>query len=333
VHSKVTHVLPLLILLTTESARAESDNADPRCARAQKVPFPAGDRPSDAQKAALKGCDAEDLYYGITGPTDLVKARLCAYAQIDSGDETDFGGTAILMMIYATGAGTKRNPALAIRLACEVDGAPAEVEGRLAHLETLERQPSGHLTFDLCDDITSGYMMGACAGHDQRFKQAKRQRRWKGRLDAWTPPERQAFARLRASADAFFRARSMGEVDLSGTARDMFIVEEEERLEGGLVAVVDRLEAKKLPVATAADYQAADKELNAAYAAVMKSDAGGGTVTKADIKKAERAWLRYRDEWVRFAHVKYPAVSPEAIKTWLTRQRVTQLVGSDAGDP
>lgn len=327
---KVTRVLPLIVLLATESAQADPANPDPRCARVQKVPFPAEDRPSEAQKAALKGCDAEDLYYGITGRADPAKARLCAYAQIDSREETIFGGTAILMMIYATGAGVKRNPELAVRLACEVDGAPAEVEGRLAHLEKLERQRSGRVTFDLCDDITSGFMMGACAAHDQRFKQVKRQRRWKARLDAWTPAERQAFARLRTTADAFFRARSEGEVDLSGTARAMLEVEEEERLEDGFVSLMDMLEAKKLPAATAGNYQAADKALNAAYADVMKAGADDlGTVTKADIKKAERAWIQYRDEWVRFARAKDPAASPEAIKTWLTRERTKQLAGAD----
>ena len=254
--AEVTRVLPVFILLAASSAHAEPAIADPRCAGVQKVPFPAEDRPSEAQKRALKGCDAEDLYYGITGQPDPIEARLCAYAQLDSEDKPTFGGPAILMMIYATGAAVKRNPQLAVRLACEVDGAPAELEGRLAHLKKLGRQRSGRVSFDLCDDITSGLMMGACAAHDQRFKQVKRQRRWKTLLDASTPTRRKAFARLRAAADAFFRARLAGEVDLSGTARGMLVTEEEEHLEQNLVELVDMLETKQVPAATPRDYRA-----------------------------------------------------------------------------
>lgn len=307
--------------------------ADPRCASVERIPFPAGDRPEGTQKGALAGCDAEDLYYGITAPADPVKARQCAYVQMDSKDELVFGGKAILMMIYATGAGGKRNPDLALRLACEIEAAPAELEGRGAHLERLRRQQRGHPKFDLCDDITSGFMMGHCAGHDQRVAKAKRDRLWNARRAGWSATDRDAWRRLRAAADAFFRARADGEVDLSGTARAMLQIEEDERLEIGLVALLDRLEAGKLPPATFADYQAADKALNAAYRDVMRSAPDSmGTVTSADVKKAEHAWLNYRDEWVRFARGKYPAARPEAIETWLTRQRTDQLTGDDQPD-
>jgi uncharacterized protein YecT (DUF1311 family) len=52
-------------------------------------------------------------------------------------------------------------------------------------------------------------------------------------------------------------------------------------------------------------------------------------VKKAAIRTAERAWIRYRDEWVRFARSRYPAVMPEVITTWLTQQRTKQLRGED----
>jgi len=304
--------------------------ADPRCARVEHIPFPAGDRPDETERRALVGCDAEDLYYGITAPAQPVKARLCAYAQLDSGDDLVFGGKAILMMVYATGAGGKRNPDLALRLACELDGAPAELDGRVAHLEKLRRQRQGRSRFDLCDDITSGFMMGHCAGHDQRVAKAKRDRLWSARIAGWSGTDRDAWKRLRAAADAFFQARAGGEVDLSGTARAMLQIEEEERLEKGLAQLLDRLDAGKLPPA---DYQAADKALNAAYRDVMKAAPDSmGTVTTDDVKKAERAWISYRDEWVRFAQARYPAVRPEAIRTWLTRQRTDQLTGNDQPD-
>ena len=80
----MTRAVLLLALLLTGPTYAEPRSADARCARVQNVPFPADDRPTEAQKTSLKGCDSEDLYYGITGKADPVKARLCAYTQVDS---------------------------------------------------------------------------------------------------------------------------------------------------------------------------------------------------------------------------------------------------------
>ncbi len=39
----------------------------------------------------------------------------------------------------------------------------------------------------------------------------------------------------------------------------------------------------------------------------------------------ERAWVAYRDEWVKFAKVRWPQVSAESWLAQLTRERITQL--------
>ena len=105
-----------------------------------------------------------------------MKARACAYVELAEGDGEVFGRSRVLMMIYATGIGGTQNLNLAIHLACETEGAPAEMEGRVAHLERLKGAKGSKVKFDLCDDVTSGYMSGHCAGHDQRMAAAKRDR-------------------------------------------------------------------------------------------------------------------------------------------------------------
>jgi uncharacterized protein YecT (DUF1311 family) len=50
-----------------------------------------------------------------------------------------------------------------------------------------------------------------------------------------------------------------------------------------------------------------------------------GTVTRADVRTAERAWIVYRDAWVVFGAVAAPAVSEDAWVTWLTEARTQQL--------
>jgi hypothetical protein len=134
------------------------------CARVIGARPPRADLPTPAQSAALKGCDAEELYYGGRIPADPVKARLCAFAQAGGDGEADsdalFSGRTVLMMLYANGMGVPRNLDLAIHYACNIEGAPMESDGRVNHLAGLRDEGPGEQPFDFCDDITSGLAQG-----------------------------------------------------------------------------------------------------------------------------------------------------------------------------
>jgi uncharacterized protein YecT (DUF1311 family) len=297
------------------------------CARVKEAALPAADQPDGAAKLALAGCRSEDLFYGIGQSPDPQRARLCAYLERSAGDTPLFGGSAILMTIYATGVGARRNPDLAIRFACTLDGAPAEMQGRIAHLQKLKASARKEIVFDLCDDITSGFMMGACAAHAQRMEEAKRTARYRAKLAGRTASERAAFAKLRQAARAFFQARSSNEVDLSGTARAEFEVEEDERLEGSFAAFLDKLERGTVRPASEAELADADRRLNAVYGQVMNGPQRSDqtTVTTPDIRKTERTWPAYRDAWTEFAAMTFPHSDARGIKTWLTRERTRML--------
>ena len=47
------------------------------------VELPAADQPTPAEEKALAKCVSADLYFGFGQPADPVKARKCAYAEID----------------------------------------------------------------------------------------------------------------------------------------------------------------------------------------------------------------------------------------------------------
>jgi hypothetical protein len=64
---------------------------------------PQADRPTPAQSKALNGCDSEKLYYGDGGKPDYGKARQCAFVEANGADDQIFGGSAILMQVYANG--------------------------------------------------------------------------------------------------------------------------------------------------------------------------------------------------------------------------------------
>src|SRR4051812_35626265 len=73
------------------------------CKSVDKQDFPAKDRPSAEIAKTLKGCSSDDSYYGIGEPVNAVVARHCAFLELEEDEDLVFGGTNILMMIYANG--------------------------------------------------------------------------------------------------------------------------------------------------------------------------------------------------------------------------------------
>ena len=281
------------------------------------------------ETASLPGtCSSEALYYGIGMPANPALAFRCALRERNHADDRSlFSGDVMLMTMYANGVGAPRDLERAIALACEIDGAPAEVSGRVDHLASLRDQHwQGH-DFSYCDDITSGAGQGFCAAHDAALADQARKTRIEAVASGWTGKEKQAFLTLRKAEQAFIDARAAHEVDMSGTARAAMAINEEQAQQEDFLALLQQLEAGTIAPSTAADLSTADDKLNAVYRRVQQTPETilWGTVTRADIRAAERAWLAYRDAWVAFARVRYPHVSPESVATALTEKRTAML--------
>lgn len=310
---------------------AQEFGDNPACTALAKLAAPAADQPDAAARERLKDCDSESLYYADGGKPDFVQARLCAFVERDKGNELVFGGSGVLMMIYANGEGVARNIDLARKFACETEGAPAELDGRLEHLDAMAKAGAKADRMDLCDDITSGYMMGFCADRGASAAKVERDRRVAALTAKWTAAERAALARLRVAADAYFEAAVDGEVDMSGSARGAMAVGAQEDLEKGFADAIDAFEHGRFPTGDAATLAAADKALNASYAAAMRyykqqvAEGLAGTITTEGIRDAERAWIKYRDAWVAFGAQKYPAVGADAWRTYFTQERERAL--------
>jgi uncharacterized protein YecT (DUF1311 family) len=188
---------------------------------------------------------------------------------------------------------------------------------------------------DICDDLTSGLMMGFCEARGADFARVVRADRWNALQAGWTPAQRSAWTALRKTADAYFESASENEVDMSGTARGAFATQAYEVLDIALLDDVERFEKGARPDEKAGDFADADKALNAAYratraalAAGTDADGGGeyGTIDADGVRETQRLWLPYRDAWVAFAATRYPDTPADAWRAWLTRQR-TQALG------
>ena len=299
---------------------------------------PPGDRPNAAAAAALKGCDSEALFYGIGMAADPVKARQCAFVEARDAAPDEMGapftGKAMLMTIYANGIGAARDLDVATHLACGIDGAPAESDGRVLHLRKLKADGWKGRDFHFCDDITSGLAMGWCAGHDARITAAKREARIAALTRGWKPAERAAFARLRAAEERYAKAHSGGEINASGTMRGVFWTVAREKRAEELLGLVEGLAAARSVPRGAGGFAGADRALNTAYRARLAAlrRETSGTVTAEGVRGAQRAWLGYRDAFLTFAAVKYPGVSRDSLAAHLTRLRIAALNGEEAGD-
>ncbi|MDB5693716.1 MAG: hypothetical protein JWO81_2779 [Alphaproteobacteria bacterium] len=292
---------------------------------------PAADRPDARTAAALKGCDSEALYYGIGVKADPVRARQCAFLEMQKApDEGVFAGPTMLMTIYANGVGAKRDLDVAAHLACGLDGAPAETDGRVRHLAELKAKGWTGRDFDYCNDITSGLAMGYCASHEADMAKPIRDAKIARLTGGWSTNEKQAFAALQRAHAAFVEAHGSGEVDMSGTARGAMEIAAEETARDEFAELLQNFVAGRMPAVSHARFAAADARLNQAYRkALAEAGPDSGTVTKEAIRDAQRAWLRYRDAFLAFAAIKFPSASRDSLAAWLTDKRTRMLEGVD----
>lgn len=313
--------------VVNDTWKSREQNAEKICTQALTIPFPSKDKPLASEIQELKGCDSYNLYYGFDKPSEPIKARKCAYLEKEHPNAM-WGGAPVLMMVYANGKGIERNLGLALRLACEhkEDSTPAEYLGRIEHLDQIRKEKIIGEPFDFCDDVTSGFSQGECALKQSLFDNVIRTKRLEKLIAKWTDSDRQAYKILLTAWRNYLKFRE-GEIDQSGTARTAMLVENYDAMESDFLESLLKFEQGVFPRFTESEFAKADQELNQVYKKIQENDSSDdmGTVTRADVKKAQRTWLKFRDAWVIFAKQKYPTVDEVAWKTWLTKVRTKLL--------
>ena len=304
------------------------------CPSLSAADFPKQDLPPEhISRAVPKNMNSTSYYYGLGVPVDYRMARYLAFKELAGKDENPIGGAAVLLMIYANGYGVQRDIKLCLRLACgNVGGAPAEIEGRKQHLMNLPAKGDAH--FDICDDITSGYMMGFCESIATDRNEYRRKGAAKKMQEGWPAKDVAAYSKLRKAATSFFETSSGNEVDMSGTARAAIALDASDSLEAHFLDLVKMANQCSFHNYSQQDFVQADAQLNKTYKKVMgldKEQAMTGTVTKEGIKQTQRTWIAYRDAWIAFGRVRCPQLSSAALSTLLTLEREAQLTDF-AGD-
>jgi uncharacterized protein YecT (DUF1311 family) len=314
-----------------EEYDAQKQKAQSICAEVEKIPIPGADRPTSREAAALKGCDPVALYYGVDTKPNPIKARHCAFLAMDA-NEMGYEYH-VLSMLYANGRGVSRNIDLALRFACGIDGAPAESTYRVNGLAEFRNKDPDSTTFEVCDYVTSSQSMGWCTDLAERRQNAARDLRLNSLKKDWTPAAQRAYRKLEMAFDSFVDQRTDHEIMCNCQNYLVYAHGEESILRNRFVAEIAQFEAKRwFPSYTVRDFKEGDAELNTVYREIMalpkiewESEYFGGHLKKDGIRKAQKAWLKYRDAWVTFGTTNYPQVHPDAWKTWTTRKRTKML--------
>ena len=298
------------------------------CERSAATPVPPADFADDSESAGLKGCSAEDSYYGIDVAVDYARARKCALGAKRPDGSPSLVSADVLMMIYANGRGVPANYDLALRFACRADGAPAELGGRVSRLWKARAGEKWSTPFDQCDDATSGLLLGYCSELKERINASAR----KARLRSATTgmPERELKA-LQATAQRYFEARSTKEVDQSGSLRQSMEVSERGHLNDEFARALEQLKEPAF-VPPNGDARALDAEVNellARAATCAGLDKGKqplpGLINSSGIKETQQSWRAYRKAFVSLALKLHAGSTAEAWSAWLTQPRLVQL--------
>jgi hypothetical protein len=331
----VLSLLMLCLVMSPAASVCQMKSYDPQttqiCAVAQKVELPAGDRPGAGEIKALDGCNSQDLYFGLDTQEDAVKARKCAYLEMDQGDlDLKIRGRGLLTMVYANGKGAARNLDVALRFACEMPGARQDIAGSVRALDRLKGMGAAGVGFGICDHSSGDILYRACANLEDRFDSVKREEKLQAVIANWPAQDKGAFEDLRQKAKAFFKSRASKEIDLRYTVE----VHEIGLLEDEFIEKLKQLESGELPKYTHEQSVADEAQLSARMSQIdrMKDDPTGGNVTQEGFKSTQRLWIAYRGAWKEFGGKKYPKVSADSWNAWLAEDRLAMMLRSLPSD-
>jgi hypothetical protein len=295
-------------------------------------------------------CDAGSLYYSKT-PDRFRKARFCVLTQlglfrsdVNASDakrvqsaatggatepiEIDDLSGLVLAMVYANGEGVKRDLTLAKRFLCDysegIQSKPAA-----EHLKEFEAMVKEGKPLDVCGGDGGDYGRHTnydCLGIAIANVSIEVKQREAAISGASSPAERKAFERVKIAWSSFYEAYDRVESTICDGGTGCGPITEDE----DLTALKQWLETLKsiqngVPPASGAkaeQFASLDAQLNQKYRDALNEH---GDCCKTDIRSVDRAWLTYRDAWVRFGAMRWPQISADQWRAWQTGEWIDMM--------
>ena len=317
----------------TKSAETPAD-----CSAYASIPLPA-EAEKDPVPKTPPACASYRSYRGIGRPINYSEARACAWQErlaqkADLGQNQKegtawvVGGSLILADIYFNGAGVKRDIPLAMRFACESEEAMATLA--LPDIAKLNGSLRAGGPFEFCDYAATTFTMNFCTGYESQIEDDSGSRYYNSLKSSMTPEQQAAFEKLLAAQTAYIKAHA-SEVNQGGTIRVVRTSSSQGILKDLFHAEVVHFERKKWPVLSDNQITNADARLHREYVKTLqqlrtqtKESIDEGAVTADQLSGVEETWQTYRDAWVAFARLRYPA-AVAAIRAEITVDRYRSL--------
>jgi uncharacterized protein YecT (DUF1311 family) len=308
-------------LVATAVGQTTSAELAADCSAYASIPLPA-----EAEKTPIPktppACASYRSYRGIGRPVNYSEARACAWRERlaqkadlgqNQGEPTAWivGGSLILADIYFNGAGVKRDIPLAMHFACESEEGMATLA--LPDIAKLNGSPRARGPFEFCDYAATTFTMNFCSGYQSEIEDDRTNRFYNSLKSSMAPEQQAAFEKLLAAQNAYINAHA-SEVDQGGTIRVIRTIGSQGILQDLFHTEVVHFERKKWPVLSDNQITRADALLHREYVKKLqelrtqtKESINQGAVTEGHLSSAEEAWQTYRDAWVAFARLRYPA--------------------------
>lgn len=311
------------ICMLAATAIGQPASADLRtdCAAYASVPLPPEAEKAPAPKTP-PSCASYRSYRGLGRPVNYAEARACAWQErlaqkADLGQNQDepsawvVGGSLILADIYFNGAGVKRDIPLAMRFACESEEGMASLA--FPDIAKLNGSPCAHGPFEFCDYAATTFTMNFCSGYRSEIEDERRNRYYNSLKSSMIPEQKAAFEKLLAAQSAYIKAHA-SEVDQGGTIRVIRTISSQKILKDLFRSELTQFEHKKWPALSSNQMTGADALLDREYAKTLQSlqkqtkeEVEESGITADGLSKVEASWQAYRNAWVEFARLRYPA--------------------------
>lgn len=183
----------------------------------------------------------------------------------------------------------------------------------LPDIAKLNGSPRARGPFEFCDYAASTLTMNFCSGYQSKIEDDRRSRYYDSLKSFMTPEQQAAFEKLLAAQNAYIEAHA-SEVDQGGTIRGVRTVGSQGILKDLFRTELVHFERKKWPAISDNQITTADALLHREYEKTLqqlraqtKDEIEQGAVTDGHLSDVEETWEKYRDAWVAFARLRYPA--------------------------
>lgn len=242
----------------------------------------------------------------------------------------EHGNNIDIATLYANGQFVKRDFWKAISYVCQ--GNTSTSYELTSMVKTLfEAAQTGRLRekFDWCNHVSSSQASSVCFLQKQDPALKEMDSQFKDFSNSFTTEQKNAYNLLLKRAFEFFDARANSEQDLTGSLRSIFITEWERDQKKWLLEVLESLESGKLRLEKA-DYSRINHEMQEEYKKLEekfveseKQDYSFHRIfDQGSIDSTQEDFLVFRDAFAHFIHIRYPRISLDDARAWITKVRI-----------